>query len=60
MTIVAAFHSVNEATKPVAKQVYHNNNRCAPGRDIPANERRAGTGGYRLCTVCTEETRLGH
>ncbi len=60
MTIVASFYSINEAKKPAAKQVHHNNNKCAPGRDIPAHERRSGTGGYRLCEKCQEETRLGN
>jgi hypothetical protein len=48
------FYSINEAQKPEANRVYHNNSACAPGRDIPVNERRLGTGGYRLCKDCTE------
>jgi hypothetical protein len=53
MTLVAAFYSINEATKPVTHRVHHNNNACPPGRDIPLVERLNGTGGYRLCEDCT-------
>jgi hypothetical protein len=52
MSKVPAFHSVNEAKKPAANRVHHNDNTCPPGRDIPANERRVGNGGYRLCSDC--------
>jgi hypothetical protein len=52
MPQVAAFHSVNETSKPAANRVHHNNSNCPPGRDIPKNERRDGTGGYRLCDDC--------
>jgi hypothetical protein len=52
MTLVASFYSVNEVQKPVDQRVYHNNNACPPGRDIPSWERRSGTGGYRLCRDC--------
>ena len=47
MPLVADFYSINEAQKPVHNRVYHNNSSCPPGRDIPANERRSGKGGYR-------------
>ena len=52
MPSIAPFYSVNEAKKPVAKQVHHNNSGCVPGRDIPQTERKPGTGGYRLCEDC--------
>ena len=52
MAKVAPFHSVNEVNKPAANRVYHNDNTCPPGRDIPQNERRQGTGNYRLCEDC--------
>ncbi len=52
MPATAAFHSINEAAKPAANRVYHDNSACRPGQDIPHNERRSGTGGYRLCDVC--------
>lgn len=52
MTPTATFHSVNEVKKPAPNRVYHNNSACPPGRDIPANERQAGTGSYRLCDDC--------
>jgi hypothetical protein len=60
MPRVPAFHSINEVTKPVSLRVYHDNSACAPGRDIPQNERRTGDGGYRHCDVCTKEAGLGH
>ncbi|HLG69042.1 MAG TPA: hypothetical protein VK009_01320 [Chloroflexota bacterium] len=59
MAAVAAFYSVNEALKPPAQRVFHNNGACPPGRDIPANERRAGTGNYRLCDDCASLNRQG-
>lgn len=52
MPTVPAFYSINEAKKPAANRVHHNNGACVPGRDIPANERKPGTGGYRLCDDC--------
>lgn len=52
MPAVASFYSINEAAKPPANRVHHNNSACPPGRDIPANERRNGTGNYRLCDDC--------
>jgi hypothetical protein len=49
---VSVYYSVNEATKPKDKQVHHTDADCKAGRDIPQNERRAGTGGYRHCNDC--------
>jgi hypothetical protein len=49
---VPEFYSINEVKKPPANRVHHNNGACPPGRDIPSNERRPGTGGYRLCDDC--------
>ena len=46
------FYSVNEAKKPEGNRVHHDNSACPPGRDIPANERLDGRGGYRLCDDC--------
>jgi len=60
MSHVASFHSINESKKPAANRVHHNNSACAPGRDIPQNERKSGDGGYPLCQVCKEETLKGH
>ena len=52
MSKVPAFYSVNEAKKPPAHRVHHNNDACPPGRDIPQWERKPGDGGYRLCDDC--------
>jgi hypothetical protein len=52
MASVPAFYSVNEVQKAPQHRVYHNNNACPPGRDIPHHERRPGTGGHRLCEDC--------
>jgi hypothetical protein len=49
---MAVFHSVNEAKKPADKRVYHNNDKCPQGKEIPKNERDPGPGGYRLCERC--------
>jgi len=59
MSTVSDFYSINEAKKPADKRVYHDNNACAPGRDIPQNERRPGKGGYRHCDDCTRESNMG-
>ena len=52
MSRIPAFHSINEGKKPAANRVHHDNSLCPPGRDIPENERRSGSGGYRLCEDC--------
>lgn len=52
MAKVPAFYSINEVQKPTDKRVHHDDDACPPGRDIPQNERRQGTGGYRLCQDC--------
>jgi len=59
MPKVPEFYSVNEVNKPAADRVHHNNSACPPGRDIPQNERRQGTGGYRLCQDCIKATQEG-
>jgi hypothetical protein len=59
MPHVASFYSVNEAMKPGINRVYHDNSACVPGRGIPEHERRAGTGGYRLCGDCDNLNRHG-
>ena len=59
MPKTAQFYSINEAAKPANKRVHHDNSACPPGRDIPQNERRQGTGGYRLCDDCAELNRQG-
>jgi hypothetical protein len=51
---VPAFYSVNEAQKPANKRVHHNDNTCATAGVIPYQERREGTGGYRLCENCQQ------
>jgi hypothetical protein len=59
MPYKAPFHSINEAAKPAAKRVHHNNSACPPGRDIPQHERRNGDGGYRLCDDCEKLNKDG-
>jgi hypothetical protein len=51
---VLPFHSVREINNPAKNRVYHNDNMCPPGRDIPKSERKKGTGNYRLCKVCQQ------
>jgi hypothetical protein len=48
------YHSVNETNKPPDERVYHNNEDCRSGRDIPRKERVYTTGGYRLCKHCKQ------
>ncbi len=59
MPRVPEFYSINEVQKPQQHRVYHNNSACPPGRDIPANERRPGTNGYRLCEDCNRLNNQG-
>jgi hypothetical protein len=47
------YYSANEASKPASKRVYHNNDQCRAGREIPQSERRYGKpGGFRHCEDC--------
>ena len=61
MPYTSEFYSVNEAKKPAANRVHHNNSACAPGRDIPQDERRPGKGPsgetYRLCEDCEKKNK---
>jgi hypothetical protein len=59
MPATPTFHSINEVQKPAHVRVYHNNSACPPGRDIPAWERRTGTGNYRLCDDCARLNQQG-
>ena len=52
MPRVPAFYSVNEAKKAAANRVYHDNDACPLGRDMPQNERKLGDGRHRLCVDC--------
>jgi hypothetical protein len=53
MAKIPDFYSVNEPSKPAANRRYHNDDLCAPGRDIrAAKEDRSGTNGYKLCEHC--------
>ena len=42
MAKVPDYCSINEASKPAANRVYHDNNECRAGRDIPLHEMRDG------------------
>jgi anti-sigma B factor antagonist len=52
MSKVADFHSIGELLKPSVDRVYHNNEDCAPGREISALDRREDSSQYRLCDDC--------
>jgi hypothetical protein len=52
MTRVTPYYSVNEDAKPEDERVYHTDNQCRVGREIPKNERCYGTGGYHPCKDC--------
>ena len=52
MSTVNAYHSTTQAKKPEEHRIYHDNDRCLPGRGIPLHERRSGDNGYRLCLEC--------
>jgi len=52
MPTIRDFHSINELLKPLIDRVYHNNEACAPGREIAAIDRREDGSIYRLCGDC--------
>lgn len=53
MTRGRLFYSVNEASKPPARRVHHDDERCGAGKMIPERERIYGrTNEYRLCEDC--------
>ena len=47
---VSAYHSANLSDP----DVHHVRQDCPNGRQIPAHNRRPGTGGYPLCKRCQE------
>jgi hypothetical protein len=52
MPRVSAFHSTFEPRKPPNHRVYHDNDACPMGREIPERERQTGMGGHRQCLEC--------
>jgi hypothetical protein len=52
MARTAPFYSINEIGKAIQNRVFHDNDLCAPGYEIPINDRRLGTNNYRECEVC--------
>ena len=52
MPNVPAFHSAQQAKRPSEHRIYHDNDRCFSGRDIPGHDRREGIVDYRLCVEC--------
>src|SRR5947209_943933 len=53
------FYSVDETSRPPLNRVHHDNSACPAGRDMPLNDRRTGTGGYRLCDDCDRLNKQG-
>ena len=49
MAQVPAFHSSN----PSDPDVHHVCSNCPPGQQIPPANKVSGTGGQRLCQVCS-------
>lgn len=45
---VSPYHSTN----PSDPDVYHDHSDCPSGQQIPAHNRRAGTGNHRRCEHC--------
>ena len=54
MPSVPAFHSERD------KEKYHVNSQCGSGREIPPQDRIAGTGGRKLCEACARLNRDGN
>jgi hypothetical protein len=59
MPATADFYSVRELKKPFADRIYHNNYACPLGREIPQDERKYGSNGYKLCDDCDSLNRQG-
>jgi hypothetical protein len=47
---VSAYHSSNQSDP----DVHHTYDDCVSGRQIPARNRLAGTGGHPLCGHCSQ------
>jgi len=54
MAKVPEYYSVKENKKPFNKRIYHDDDQCRAGRNIPQSEQRNGTGGYKRCQECLE------
>jgi hypothetical protein len=48
MARVAPYHSSN----PKDPDVYHDDDQCPTGKQIPTHNKRSGTNGYRRCKQC--------
>ena len=48
------YYSAKETKKPIKKRVFHDDDQCRVGRDIPPSDRRNGTGGYKQRRECIE------
>jgi hypothetical protein len=59
MSKVPDFHSINELLKPLVDRVYHDNEACAPGREVSAIDRREDRSIYKLCGDCVLLDALG-
>jgi len=49
---VNPFHSANEIKKLPQNRVFHDNNKCGPGSEIPPKLRLPGRSNYNLCEDC--------
>jgi hypothetical protein len=52
MPKVPNFYSSSELLKPLIDRIYHNNEACAPGREIAAVDRREDGSVDSLCGDC--------
>jgi hypothetical protein len=52
MATVTPFYSVHETYKSPSDRVYHKDDQCGAGKEIPPHERRSGENDYRLCDEC--------
>lgn len=58
MPQIAPFHSAGEEEKPGQRRMFHSNDACTVGQQIPTNERREGNGGYRQCVDCSRQNEI--
>ena len=58
MARTAPFYSIHEDDKPIRNRVFHTNDRCPPGCEIPIQDRRLGTKNYSECEVCQGRNKI--
>jgi hypothetical protein len=59
MPFISSFYGPDDPAQPLAVIFYHNNSACSSGSRVPGPDRRASTGGHRLCDQCEQLNKSG-